>query len=905
MIRRVKKQFKFMNNNKLITKYVEVVPRTINKNQRENEINKSSAGNFHENAGFLLLCITLLREMDKYVKCAVRTCSNNSKKSGNRIRYFRFPREDDLLTLWTVRCDRLDTWTPSTSFVCSSHFTADDYLEVTPGISRLHPEAVPSRNLGYDWDNDDRADVMMMEEDFTSDDDENNDSIARALMSMSERATSKTLPNTPLLNFPLTAGTFAPDNPSTSTELVPEQARLDKANDPNVIVITDITKKYKSLKQVPPQTPPKKKKHQKNLFCCVPTCSAFKGKDEDIRNGFHYFPREASEREKWVRAIFHNDLYIKNSRFICRRHFTTDDYRERPRSGTLPRLKKGAVPTQNIPICESEFLLARKKLWLDAFRRKPEDKNLTFVQQLSREPELQELLKRFVQDALKIDPSRAHVVPCIPRRGEKRGCGVPVQGTGIIPEKKKPKSKKTFEDLTEEEKAEYLAKKAKKEEEKKERLRLRELRKKLRRKQLSEERKMRLFEEKLERMELRKSNPQAYHELLAEERLMHRQEELSKKIASGKFKFPPNKSENLTMTSVELKSLKESDPEAYTRLLSDTSAKQRKERLAQKITDAAIIKNPVNFSDKIEIIANDPEKGGKYKIVVKKVFHRKRDMNKDYISQLAKNKKKSMEIVQNVIKEIDFTKAKRIKFAETEKLTKISKLRSMGIDVQGLGMIKNQPEKEAEPSSSEQPVVVEPMITGDDVAAGDDAPQDLVQDHQSVDDHFDDHFDDDHHSDNDPFGDINCSENFLDDMTDGYDHCYTNKTILPDEENRPKDPFDELKKQLEVLPEDLARALVKEKMDGYKETFKKQMTRMRALLQSKKKIDRKVKMLTRALCLSLREHIEEERFMRCFQESQNKTSRELIFIALIQFLLHLYINIKLFVIPNADQVLNL
>uniref|UniRef100_A0A146LJ11 THAP-type domain-containing protein n=1 Tax=Lygus hesperus TaxID=30085 RepID=A0A146LJ11_LYGHE len=793
--------------------------------------------------------------MDKYVRCAVRTCSNNSKKTGNRIRYFRFPRDEDLLTLWTVRCDRRDTWTPSTSFVCSSHFIADDYIEVTPGISRLHPEAVPSRNLGYDWDNNDQADVMMMEEDFTSDDDENNDSIARALMSMSGRTSVPIPPATPVVNYPLT-GTFnlGSDYPSTSTQPVPNQAKLNKTDDPNLIVITDINKKYKTLRQLNSKTQSApKKRPPKKMFCCVPTCSAYKGKDKDFSNGFHYFPRGSTERMKWIRAIFHNDLFIKKSRLICRRHFTTDDYKESPRSGALPRLRIGAVPSQNIPICESESLLARKKLWMDVFRRKPEDKNLTFVQQLAREPELQELLQRFVQDALKIDPRRAQVVPYIPRRGDLKGCGVPVQGTGIKPEKKKKKSnrKKTFEEMTEEEQAEYLAKKAKREQEKKELQKLRALRRSVRRKQLSEERKMKLFEEKLERLELRKSNPQAYHELLAEERLMQRQEELAKKIANGKYRFILSKSENLSITSDELKKLKESDPEAYSRLLADSLVSQRKEKLAKKLTDVASVKNPVKFSDKIEIIANDPEKGGKYKVIVKKVLN-KRNMNKDYISQLNKNKTKSMEIVRNVIKDIDFSKVKRIKFAETEKLTKISRLRSLGIDVQGLGMIKDPPDKEVAPGSSEEAAGVEPTATGEDILG--DVPQDHAEGHNFDEGHFgEDNFGDDHHSNIDPFEGVNCPENVLDDVTDGYDHSYTNKTSQPNEDPRPNDPFEELKNQLQALPEDVARALVKEKMDSYKETFMKQMTRMRALLQSKKKIDRKVKMLTRALCLSLSE----------------------------------------------------
>lgn len=60
--------------------------------------------------------------------CAVAVCSNNSKLTKIKklnVSYHRFPRNNALRKAWTNACRRKDIWNPSTSFICSVHFSKE------------------------------------------------------------------------------------------------------------------------------------------------------------------------------------------------------------------------------------------------------------------------------------------------------------------------------------------------------------------------------------------------------------------------------------------------------------------------------------------------------------------------------------------------------------------------------------------------------------------------------------------------------------------------------------------------------------------------------------------------------------------------------------------------------------
>ncbi|CAG9769615.1 unnamed protein product [Ceutorhynchus assimilis] len=68
-------------------------------------------------------------------RCAVYGCSNNyfaQKKSTRKYSMHRFPKEKDLASKsirneWILRCKRKDKLNPDTSYICSAHFTENDY----------------------------------------------------------------------------------------------------------------------------------------------------------------------------------------------------------------------------------------------------------------------------------------------------------------------------------------------------------------------------------------------------------------------------------------------------------------------------------------------------------------------------------------------------------------------------------------------------------------------------------------------------------------------------------------------------------------------------------------------------------------------------------------------------------
>ncbi|KAL1493952.1 hypothetical protein ABEB36_009631 [Hypothenemus hampei] len=89
--------------------------------------------------------------------CAVANCKNfNRKTKGTDIRYFRFPKNEDLAKQWVSACGRKDEINLKNACVCSLHF--DDksvdiplkhkLLKYSPRSSRiLRADAVPTINI--------------------------------------------------------------------------------------------------------------------------------------------------------------------------------------------------------------------------------------------------------------------------------------------------------------------------------------------------------------------------------------------------------------------------------------------------------------------------------------------------------------------------------------------------------------------------------------------------------------------------------------------------------------------------------------------------------------------------------------------------------------------------------------
>jgi hypothetical protein len=56
---------------------------------------------------------------------------------------------------WILKCKGADNWNPSSSFICSAHFTVDKFIHnlkaellgYVPKGRKLKPEAIPSLNL--------------------------------------------------------------------------------------------------------------------------------------------------------------------------------------------------------------------------------------------------------------------------------------------------------------------------------------------------------------------------------------------------------------------------------------------------------------------------------------------------------------------------------------------------------------------------------------------------------------------------------------------------------------------------------------------------------------------------------------------------------------------------------------
>ncbi|BES99615.1 THAP [Nesidiocoris tenuis] len=651
------------------------------------------------------------------VSCAVRTCGNNFDQTGRKVNYFSFPTDEETSVLWKIKCDRADAWDVSNAFICSSHFTKDDYETLTPGIKRLHPLAIPSRNLGFEWDRDVVPDGGATPLHTVENVEIITDMDAAEYFSL----------DTVALHQEVVSSSFHPD-----ATIVYDNQGLISEIEPNAVV----EHQESAIEAEEVDVTPKSHKYS---FCIVPTCSA------RITSNAHLMPKkDVHMRKIWVKKIFFEDLKISRIRYICRRHFTTADYSEK-----ACRLITGAIPSQNLPRCKAEALLARKKLALDLKYRKEE--KLSFEELLARHPDLVDLYSQFVVEMRLVDPLSAEIAPVLHRRGELQGAGEPVNiGTPFVKTKIRPGPKQKVKPakLTPSEIAEMRAHK-----------KLNKLVVK------SAMKKQRLLLRRQKRKELR-----------------------MKFMAQGGLDNPESQNTPSVSTTEEIPSVKS---------LSENST--------------------LSFSDKIQIITEDPEKKTKYKVIVKKLVTNDEEKTAS-ADLLAKDKPKAIALANKVIKKINFSNANRVKFIAVENVIKRESAKSG----QQIGQT---------PSGSDGPH----DKRFDDI-------DDAGPAHSDDGDHFDDP------SDNEP----EPEESIEPVNMEGVE-----SVPLPETED-----FDELANKLRCLSEDEARAIVKEKMDAYKETFKNQVSQIRALLSTKRKIDSNMKIITRTLVASLQQEYSRFRYRR-------------------------------------------
>ena len=99
--------------------------------------------------------------------CAVASCDlwygNKSKTKKAGTSYFTFPKDKQLAGIWVSRCKRAESFNTSTSYICSEHFSTEDYcpsylskVKLMPEVNHLpllKGDAVPSMKLpsNYSW----------------------------------------------------------------------------------------------------------------------------------------------------------------------------------------------------------------------------------------------------------------------------------------------------------------------------------------------------------------------------------------------------------------------------------------------------------------------------------------------------------------------------------------------------------------------------------------------------------------------------------------------------------------------------------------------------------------------------------------------------------------------------------
>lgn len=61
--------------------------------------------------------------------CSVYGCNNYARKTGNTVRYFRFPKEESVRNQWVTCCRRTDKINTKYAQICSVHFNEDAYAD--------------------------------------------------------------------------------------------------------------------------------------------------------------------------------------------------------------------------------------------------------------------------------------------------------------------------------------------------------------------------------------------------------------------------------------------------------------------------------------------------------------------------------------------------------------------------------------------------------------------------------------------------------------------------------------------------------------------------------------------------------------------------------------------------------
>ncbi|CAH1406768.1 unnamed protein product [Nezara viridula] len=88
--------------------------------------------------------------------CSVAMCKSNaiiSKKLGDNVRFFTFPKDVKLRREWVKRCSRSEKFNPINKRICSKHFKPDDFEDAIEAMIQdrlpkiLKRDCIPSLNL--------------------------------------------------------------------------------------------------------------------------------------------------------------------------------------------------------------------------------------------------------------------------------------------------------------------------------------------------------------------------------------------------------------------------------------------------------------------------------------------------------------------------------------------------------------------------------------------------------------------------------------------------------------------------------------------------------------------------------------------------------------------------------------
>ncbi|KAG5865124.1 hypothetical protein JTB14_007301 [Gonioctena quinquepunctata] len=79
-------------------------------------------------------------------------------------------------------------------------------------------------------------------------------------------------------------------------------------------------------------------------YCSVPGCNTFKSRESTL----HLFPKQEKLREKWRKAL-RTQMHITKYMGVCSKHFTKRDFVIENPETKVRRLKRSAIPSQNLP----------------------------------------------------------------------------------------------------------------------------------------------------------------------------------------------------------------------------------------------------------------------------------------------------------------------------------------------------------------------------------------------------------------------------------------------------------------------------------------------------------------------------------------------------------------------------